>query len=223
MNREQQLNNLQREIRSCTRCVEAGHLPEATPIVWGHAGNRNMIIGQAPGPRAHLSGVPWAGASGKLLRRWFAKAGFAPERFLDDWYCTSLTRCFPGKATSGNGDRAPSAAERALCRPHLDAEIALVRPRIIIALGRMAIDAMIPGAKSRTLGELVGSVRTVDLDYGPVSMLPLPHPSGVGRWLNEPTNRALVDGAMSRLRDLHGTVAAEFEPVMTECGTGSHD
>lgn len=161
-----------------------------------------MIIGQAPGPRAHLSGVPWAGASGTLLRKWFAMAGFDPERFLDDWYFTSLTKCFPGKATSGSGDRVPSAPERALCRPHLDAEIALVRPRLVVALGRLAIDAMVPEAKSHTLRELVGSGRSVDLGYGTVPVIPLPHPSGVGRWLNDPANRALVEMAMVQLKQL---------------------
>lgn len=161
-----------------------------------------MVIGQAPGPRAHLSGVPWAGASGTLLRKWFAKAGFDPELFLDDWYFTSLTKCFPGKATSGSGDRVPSAPERALCRPHLDAEIGLVRPRLIVALGRLAIDAMIPDAKGQTLKELVGTVQTIDLGYGPVPVIPLPHPSGVGRWLNDPSNRARVDQAMTQLKCL---------------------
>lgn len=164
-----------------------------------------MVIGQAPGPRAHLSGTPWAGASGTQLRKWFARAGFDPERFLDDWYFTSLTRCFPGKAAAGSGDRVPSASERTLCRPHLDAEIELLQPHVIVALGRLAIDAMIPEAKSQTLKQLVGTVQSTDLDYGPVPVLPLPHPSGVGRWLNDPANRALVDEAMRHLKGLRDT------------------
>lgn len=194
-----QLDRLQRTMLACTRCVEWGYLAEANPIFRGHAGHRNMIVGQAPGPRAHLSGVPWAGASGTLLRKWFARAGFDPARFLDDWYFTSLTKCFPGKAKHGAGDRAPSAAERSLCRSHLDAEIELARPRLIVTLGRLATDALVPGARSLTLRDLVGSFFTVDLGHGPVSVVPLPHPSGVGRWLNDPENRALVDRALDRL------------------------
>lgn len=205
MNRDHHLKALQEEIRACTLCVQAGHLTEAHPIFRGRDGDRYMVIGQAPGPRARLSGVPWAGASGKLLRTWFAKAGFDPDRFLDDWYFTSVTKCFPGKAPAGNGDRAPSAAERSLCRPHLDAEIALVRPRLVVTLGRMAINAMIPEAKSLTLTELVGSVHIIDSGYGLVPVIPLPHPSGVGRWLNDAINRALVDDAMRQLRRLRDT------------------
>ncbi len=196
------LESVQRTIMSCTRCVEAGYLPDANPIFRGHAGLRNMIVGQAPGPRVHLSGTPWSGASGTLLRQWFAQAGFDPDRFLDDWYFTSLTKCFPGKAKHGAGDRAPSAAERALCRPHLDAEIDLVRPRLIVTLGRMAADALVPGARSMTLRDLVGSGFAIDLGFGPVTLIPLPHPSGVGRWLNDPDNRLLVSSGLDRLAAL---------------------
>jgi len=188
-----QLAAVQCAIAACVRCVDAGFLAEANPIFRGHAAHRNMIVGQAPGPRAHLSGVPWSGASGTLLRKWFAGAGFDPDHFLNDWYFTSLTKCFPGKAKHGAGDRVPSAAERALCRTHLDAEIALVQPQLVVTLGRLAADALIPGALSMTLRGLVGSSFTVDLGYGLVTLVPLPHPSGVGRWLNDPDNRALVN------------------------------
>jgi uracil-DNA glycosylase len=112
---------------------------------------------------------------------------------MDDWYLTSLTKCFPGKAASGSGDRAPSVKERALCRPHLDGEIGYVRPRLVVTLGRLAADAVIPAAKGLSLKELVGAVHEVDFGYGKVPVVPLPHPSGVGRWLNDPANRALVE------------------------------
>lgn len=197
--RTMRLEALQRTILGCTRCVDAGYLAGANPIFRGNAHHRNMIVGQAPGPRAHLSGTPWSGASGTLLKKWFTRAGFDPEGFLDDWYFTSLTRCFPGKANHGAGDRAPSAAERSLCRPHLDDEIALVQPRLIVTLGRLAADALIPEARSMTLRELVGSSFTLDLEYGPVAIVPLPHPSGVGRWLNDPANRVLVDQGLIRI------------------------
>ena len=197
-----QLAAVQCAIAACVRCVDAGFLAEANPIFRGHAAHRNMIVGQAPGPRAHLSGVPWSGASGTLLRKWFAGAGFDPDHFLNDWYFTSLTKCFPGKARNGAGDRAPSAPERVLCRPHLDAELDLVRPQLIVTLGRMAADALIPGARSMTLRDLVGSDFAIDLGFGPIAVVPLPHPSGVGRWLNDPDNRLLVSSGLDRLAAL---------------------
>jgi uracil-DNA glycosylase len=200
--RKRQLTLLQQTIRECTRCVDAGYLTRANPIVRGGVASRGMLIGQAPGLRADRANVPWSGPAGNLLRSWFARAGYDPECFLDDWYFAAITRCFPGKAASGPGDRVPSRAERALCRPHLDAEIALVRPTVVITLGRLATDTFIPGAKRLTFRELIGTVYPVDLGYGPVPFVPLPHPSGVGRWLNDPTNRALVETAMDRLREI---------------------
>jgi len=191
---------LQREIRACTRCVESGYLPVANPIVRGRPGTRQMLIGQAPGPRADQSGVPWAGASGTLLRAWFARAGFEPERFLDEWYFSAITRCFPGKARSGVGDRVPSAPERALCRPWLEAELALVRPRLIVTLGRLPAEAFVPGAKGAPLTAIVGDIHELAFPHGPALLVPLPHPSGVGRWLNDPANRARVETVMDTLR-----------------------
>jgi uracil-DNA glycosylase len=200
--RRDELKRLEREVRGCARCVASGHLPEAHPVIWGPVPGRNMVIGQAPAQGAHLRDRPWSGPSGNLMRRWFAGAGFAPERFHEDWYFTSLTKCFPGKAIAGNGDRAPSAAERTLCRSHLEVELRLVRPRLIVTLGRQAAEAIIPGARSRPLRELVGTIWTAELGHGTVPVVPLPHPSGVGRWLNDPDNRALVDRAMAALARL---------------------
>ncbi len=199
---QDQIDALARDVRGCERCAVAGHLPEAHPVIWGPVAGRNMVIGQAPAHGAHLAPGPWQGPSGRLMRQWFARAGFDPDRFYDDWYFTSITKCFPGKAASGNGDRAPSGKERALCRPHLDTELALIRPPLIITIGRLAAEAVIPGARSLSLKALVGTVKQVELPHGEIPVVPLPHPSGVGRWLNDPANRALVDRAMDALAGL---------------------
>lgn len=158
-----------------------------------------MIVGQAPGARGHRNGVPWSGSSGDLLRTWFDRAGYPPAEFLDAWYFTSLTKCFPGKVAGGKGDRAPSAAERKLCAPWLAGELDLVRPKLIVTLGRLAAAELVPGARRLTLGDLVGTVWSVDLGWGEIPLVPLPHPSGVSRWRNEPANRLLVDQALDRL------------------------
>lgn len=197
--KREDLDAWQVEMRACRHCVDAGYLREAHPVLRGHKGQVRMLVGQAPGANAHLLGVPWSGPSGRLLRTWFARAGLDPERFLDDWYLTSLTKCFPGKAKGGSGDRAPSTRERALCRPWLNGEINLVRPRVIVTLGRLAADALIPGARRESLATLVGTFHQVDLGYGAIPVVPLPHPSGVGRWLNEPANRALVEHGLDHL------------------------
>lgn len=191
-------------MRACTRCVAAGFLAEAHPVFRGDAAQRLMIVGQAPGARAHERGVPWSGPGGDLLKGWLAQAGFPQASFLETWYLTSLTKCFPGPATSGKGDRAPSAAEIRLCADHLATEIAFVRPEIVVTLGRLAAVALIPGARRLTLAELVGRSFAVDLGYGEgdVPVVPLPHPSGVSRWRNDPANRELTDRGLAELARL---------------------
>jgi uracil-DNA glycosylase len=197
------LARLHAEIRSCRRCVEAGYLTHADPIFRGGPGQRLMILGQAPGGNAEFAGIPWSGASGKVLRGWLARIGIDPEHWLDECYLTSVTRCFPGPARSGSGDRLPSRAEQALCRTWLDRELAFAQPRIIVTLGRLAAETMAPHLKALSLAEFVGVPQEITLSYGKVTVLPLPHPSGVSRWLNDPDNRRLVDLGLDRLRDLY--------------------
>jgi len=193
------LDDYQRRMATCRRCVDAGFLPEAKPVFHGFARQRVLIVGQAPGVRAHATGIPWSGRSGDILRDWLASAGFPPEQWMETWYLTSLTKCFPGKAAQGKGDRAPSRAEIALCSDHLEMELRFVRPEIIVTLGKMAASRLIPGASRQSLSALVGSIATVDLPHGVTTVVPLPHPSGVSRWLNDPANRARVDEGLALL------------------------
>jgi uracil-DNA glycosylase len=184
------LAKLLARIRACTKCVEAGYLPSAFPIVAGKATDRVMIIGQAPGAVELTTGLPFSGRAGAELRRWLAEAGI-DEAHLP--YRTSITKCFPGKAATGAGDRRPSPPEVALCAAWLDAELALVRPRVILLVGTLAIERFwgrVP------LSDVIGRSR-VD---GQRVLIPLPHPSGASRWLNQPENRLRLRRALVLVR-----------------------
>jgi uracil-DNA glycosylase family 4 len=197
--RTQSLARLHREVTGCTRCVAAGFIPAAFPIFKGEIGNRVMVVGQAPAWYAHERPLPYSGATGKTLRAWLAQAGFPDDALHARFYLTSLTKCFPGASPIGKGDRAPSATEIALCRGHLDAEIALVRPELVLALGRLAATALVGQAP---LAELVGTLREGERAGHRFPVLPLPHPSGVSRWLNEPENRERHARALALLAEL---------------------
>jgi uracil-DNA glycosylase family 4 len=162
----------------------------ARPVVAGSSLDRIAIIGQAPGAVELTTGQPFSGRSGAILRRWLAEAGIGEDALP---YRTAITKCFPGKAISGVGDRRPSSAEAALCAPWLDAELELLRPRILVLLGTMAIDRFwgrVP------LEEAVGRRRR---EAGRV-LLPFPHPSGASRWLNDPAHAQLLTAAIGLLR-----------------------
>lgn len=91
----------------------------------------------------------------------------------------------------------PSPEEQAHCAPWLDAELDLIRPALIIPVGRLAIDRFL---ESEPLDRLVGRVHAGRVQGREVALIPLPHPSGASSWVNLPTNRALLDRALDHLR-----------------------
>ncbi|HEX3721713.1 MAG TPA: uracil-DNA glycosylase family protein [Nitrolancea sp.] len=198
--RQRLLESFQAELRRCRQCVDAGFLGDAYPVFHGTVASRVMVVGQAPAARNAERPLPYSGATGRTLRTWLERAGFDPEALYTSFYLTSLTKCFPGVSPSGKGDRAPSPAEIALCRTHLERELALVRPELILPLGRLSITYFVG---KRPLHELVGQL----FRRGDAVILPLPHPSGVSHWLNDDANRALLDAALERLRDLRVDLA----------------
>jgi uracil-DNA glycosylase family 4 len=200
------LRALEREHRACTRCAVVGYIPRAHPVFSGHAGQRILLVGQAPGPVEHDQTRPFAGRAGRQLMRWFLRAGFRDEdEVRDRIYMTAMTTCFPGRRPDGAGDRRPSAAEVALCAPWLDATLELVAPRLIIPIGSLALERFLP---SHRLDGVIGEAFTPDgapVRRTPRSspvLLPLPHPSGQSRWLNDPARVALLDRAILRLSGL---------------------
>ncbi len=192
--RQARLDVLTARIHACRLCQERGYLAVANPV-GGHRGrvtDRVMAIGQAPGHHSVEKQLPFAGPGGKVLQSWFVRAGFQPQDFRERIYLSALTRCDPGRNPRGTGDRKPSPAEQALCRPYLDEELALVRPRVLALLGGMAIQVFWGPGK---LEEIVGTSRE---QVGRL-LLPLPHPSGASRWLNPPEHQALLTKALEHL------------------------
>jgi uracil-DNA glycosylase family 4 len=180
----------------CRACEVAGYLAQAHPIRPTLIDDpRVMLIGQAPGPVTDRKGYHFAGPAGRFLEIWFERAGFPAGYFREHVYLTSLTRCFPGKSRGGNGDRPPSNAEIALCRRFLDREFELIQPGLVLLVGKMAIDAFLG---KHPLVDTVGRVFEVDGRF----VLPLPHASGVSRWLNDAANRARLDQALTELSRL---------------------
>ena len=184
----------------------AGHLEKAHPVFSGRAGQRILLVGQAPGPVEDDVTRPFAGRAGAQLMRWFVRAGFADEADVRGRvFMTSMTTCFPGRARGGAGDRRPSAREVALCSSWLDAYLALLAPALVICVGTLSQARFLPG---RRLHDLVG--RAWSAAGEPVAgiprdgraLLPLPHPSGQSRWLNDAAHAALLEAALSRLAAL---------------------
>ena len=185
------LASLQRDNRRCRACAEAGFPLESLPVLEGQAGQRAYIYGQSPGVVEGQQRRPWRGRAGQNLRRWL---GLDEEAFYATFYCASVTRCYPGRSASGQGDRVPARREQELCSFWLDWELRLLRPELILTVGGLATRRLVP---ARPLGECIGA--TFDRDGATV--IPLPHPSGVSRWLNAPENRLRLDEALALIRE----------------------
>jgi uracil-DNA glycosylase len=184
------LASLQRDLRVCRACLEAGYHLESLPVVNEHLGQHAYMYGQAPGIVEGEERRPWRGRAGKTLRRWLE---LEEDEFYETFYCASVTRCYPGRPPSGRGDRTPAPHEQELCSFWKDWELELLRPRLIVPVGGLAIRRLL-GISG--LAECVG--RRYELDQAVA--VPLPHPSGASSWLNSPANRELTTQAAALVR-----------------------
>jgi uracil-DNA glycosylase family 4 len=182
--------SLQRDNRVCRACAEAGFPIESLPVLEGHGGQRAYILGQAPGVVEGEERRPWRGRAGQTLRTWLR---LEEDVFYATFYCASVTRCYPGRAPRGGGDRTPAARERELCAFWRDWELRLLRPRLIVPVGGLAIRGLIG------LSSLDASIGR-RFSHGDAVAVPLPHPSGVSRWLNAPANQARLEHAIELVR-----------------------
>ena len=185
--------------RALAGCRLCGH-PEqqALPVLSDARAPRVMLVGQAPGKTEATHRRPFTGRAGRTLFRWLARAGLDEPAAREHVYIGAVTRCYPGAHASGRGDRVPSPAERARCAPWLDRELALIRPALVIPVGRLAIERFVGAAP---LAGLVGRRVEVSLAGGVTRLVPLPHPSGASSWIHAPGHAALLDQALALLSE----------------------
>jgi uracil-DNA glycosylase len=185
------LASLARDLSRCRACVEAGYPLESLPVRAPGAGQRAYMFGQAPGVIEGEERLPWRGRAGQTLRRWLE---LEEEAFYATFHCASVTRCYPGRAPSGRGDRTPAPREQEICQFWRDWELELLRPRLIVTVGGLALRRLL-GLPSLT--PCVGE--RYELDGTPV--VPLPHPSGASGWLNDAANRERLDAAIALVHE----------------------
>ena len=180
-----------------SRCRLCGSAVTPPPILWARPGQRNLLVGQAPGVIEVELGLPFAGTAGRTLRRWLAPLGVTDhESFLDLFAVAAVIKCYPGRIAGGRGDRVPSRTERSNCLPWTNAALRLLDPRLVVPVGRLAIDDWLG---REALSDVIGQRFEV---AGRV-VVPLPHPSGASSWTNHPAHRALIVRAVELIREAH--------------------
>lgn len=191
------------ELRGCAACPEmVGPVVTPRPVV-----ARVYLVGQAPGPREGALGRPFAWTAGKTLFRWFESIGVDEETFRSRAYIAAVCRCFPGKTRQG-GDRVPSGDEIAACARWMEREVALLRPALVIPVGRLAIEQLLGAAP---LAEVIGERHRATVCGHECDLVPLPHPSGASTWFKREPGKSLLAQALRRLerhpawRELRGS------------------
>jgi uracil-DNA glycosylase len=169
---------------------------ESTPVSGGAIVSEVMIIGQAPGPREPTLKRPFAHTAGRTLFRWFESfCGMNEAVVRSKIYFAAVCRCFPGKAPGGT-DRVPAPDEVRNCSPWLNKEIEILKPRLIIPVGRLAIGQFVECEK---LEQVIGRKFRARRVGHTFDLIPLPHPSGASPWPKIPPGRQLLEKAMRRI------------------------
>jgi uracil-DNA glycosylase len=186
---KQQLHRHVSRLLTCQACP-AMHKPVVSggPVV-----SEVLLVGQAPGDKEPVLGKPFAWTAGKTLFGWFEEFCGIPEaEFRLSIYMAAVCRCFPGKKIGG-GDRVPGRDEIRECSRWLDAEINILKPRLVIPVGKLAIEQFL--AVDR-LDEGVGKKFHVHGFGQEFDLIPLPHPSGASPWHRMEPGRSLLAQAM---------------------------
>ena len=179
---------------SCRACPNVA----GQPVTGAVPGARVMLVGQAPGPREQEFGRPFAYTAGKRLFSWFSDhCRISEDELRSRVHIGAVIRCFPGRDPKAGGDRVPDATEIANCARHLDREIALLRPELIIAVGTLASKTLLGIAE---LKDAVGRVHKLTRAGHTCDVIVLPHPSGRSTWTNKPENRALLEKSLRMIK-----------------------
>ena len=179
------------EVHACAKCPNMiGPVVTPRPVAASV-----YLVGQAPGPHEGRLGQPFAWTAGKTLFKWFESTGVDEETFRSRAYIAAVCRCFPGKAKQG-GDRVPSPDEIDACSGWMRREVELLRPELIIPVGRLAIERFLAPSP---LAEIIGKKHHLTVFGHSCDLIPLPHPSGASTWFKMEPGKSLLEKALRLL------------------------
>jgi uracil-DNA glycosylase len=190
------------ELHACKKCPGM----QSRPVSGGPILSRVMLVGQAPGTKEPILGRPFAWTAGKAMFKWFDQSmGLDEAEFRRTVYMAAVCRCFPGKNVNG-GDRVPNKDEIANCSAWMRREFELLRPELVIPVGKLAIGQFLQTVPILT--ELIGKVVRVERFNHTFDLIPLPHPSGASPWHRVEPGKTLTLRALAIIRDHHAMIAS---------------
>ena len=176
-------------LKACQRCPQM----QSAPVTGQAVCSSVMLVGQAPGDKEPVLRKPFAWTAGKTLFKWFWDVcGIDEATFRSRVYMTAVCRCFPGKKPRG-GDRVPSAEEITNCSPWLQAEMRLLKPRLVVPVGKLAMAQFMP---YRSMAAHVGQSYRCTYANHTFDAIALPHPSGASPWPRTEPGKTLLHHAL---------------------------
>ena len=134
-----ELAAVQKRVSGCTKCPHLASSRTQTVFGVGNADADLMFVGEAPGADEDAQGEPFVGRAGQLLTRIIKAMGFARE----DVYIANVLKCRPDTPGSSYGNRPPTPKEMQTCRPYLMEQIDIIQPKVIVALGAVAVEGLL--------------------------------------------------------------------------------
>jgi uracil-DNA glycosylase family 4 len=181
------LGEIERQVLGCRLCPLHKLRTRAVPGE-GHGSAELLFIGEAPGRDEDLQGRPFVGRAGQLLRKIIAAMKFKE----DEVYITNVVKCRPPE------NRVPHRDEVETCWPYLVRQIELIKPRVIVTLGKTPTEHFVPGRAGMT--ELRGKFG----DYRGIPVMPTFHPSYLVRNEGNREIRRMVWEDMQKVMALLG-------------------
>jgi len=183
------LDEIKAEAQNCRRCgLRAG----CSQVVFGdgNPGADLMLVGEGPGAQEDQEGIPFVGKAGQLLNKILEASGFNRREV----YIANIVKCRPPQ------NRTPTAAEAMACKPYLDAQIAVIKPKIIVCLGSPATKYLIdPGAA-------ITKVRGRWFVKDGINYIPTFHPAAL---LRDPVKKRPVWEDFQKIRDTYAQIKEE--------------
>ena len=183
----------QKKILKCSKCKDM----EGIPIVGNPIESKIILIGQAPGIKEGDLKRPFAWTAGKNMFKWFSSIGVNEEKFRNSIYMSAVCRCYPGKNAKGSGDRVPTELEIKKCSKWLNFEIAKLKPKLIIPVGKLAISQFLAFDR---LNEVVGKKIVYSKNNYKIDIVSLPHPSGLSTWYKKDPGKKLLRDALEIIK-----------------------
>jgi DNA polymerase len=195
----EQLHHLAERASACIKCPHLVARRHTVVFGVGHPDAKLMFVGEAPGEEEDLQGEPFVGRAGQLLTKMIVAMGLTREQV----YIANIVKCRPDMPQGSSGNRKPTKQEMDTCVPYLRAQIDVIKPTAMVALGATALEGL--------LGPIgtIGSLRGKFLEYRGTPLMPTYHPSYLLRNQSNTEKRKVWEDLLKVMERLEMPITAK--------------